>query len=92
MSAANGERYYYQDDDDFKKLAGSLRDKYDIHSWFDLYYDPRVTKEEHWAMLLRHIMHLYEAITCRTTCGKNCHRTLNLRQLLNIDNKLGIVS
>ena len=61
MSAANGERYYYQDDDDFKKLAGSLRDKYDIHSWFDLYYDPRVTKEEHWAMLLRHIKHLYEA-------------------------------
>ena len=60
MSAAHGEKYYYPDDDDFKKLAGSLRDKYDIPSWFDLYYDPRVTKEEHWAMLLRHIKHLYE--------------------------------
>ena len=41
--------------------AGNLRDKYDIHSWFHLYYDPRVTREEHWAMLLRHIKHLYEA-------------------------------
>ena len=66
MSAASGLRFYYQDDDDYKKIAGGLRDKYDVHNMFDAYYDRRFTKGEHWALLLRTIRHLYEVETGET--------------------------
>lgn len=60
MSAAGGLRYYYQDDDDYKKMAGGLREKYGVKNLFDAYYDPRLTRGEHWALLLRSIKHLYD--------------------------------
>ena len=60
MSAAGGLRYYYQDDDDYKKIAGGLREKYGDKNLFDAYYDRRIAKGEHWALLLRSIKHLYD--------------------------------
>lgn len=66
MSAASGLRFYYQDNDDYKKMAGGLREKYGVYNMFDAYYDPRLTKEEHWALLLRSIKHLYEVETGET--------------------------
>lgn len=66
MSAASGLRFYYQDDDDYKKMTGSLREKYDVHNLFDAYYDRRLTIGEHWALLLRSIKHLYEVPTGET--------------------------
>ena len=63
MSAAGGLRYYYQDDDDYKKIAGGLREKYGVKNLFDAYYDRRLTKGEHWALLLRSIKHLYDIDT-----------------------------
>lgn len=60
MSAAGGLRYYYQDDDDYKKIAGGLREKYGDKNLFDAYYDRRIAKGEHWALLLRTIKHLYD--------------------------------
>lgn len=60
MSAAGGLRYYYQDDDDYKKIAGGLREKYGDKNLFDAYYDRRIAKDEHWALLLRSIKHLYD--------------------------------
>ena len=38
MSAAVGQRYYYQDDDDYKKITGGLREKYRVNNLFDAYY------------------------------------------------------
>lgn len=66
MSAAGGLRFYYQDDDDYKKMAGGLRVKYGVHTLFDAYYDKRMSKGEHWALLLRSIKHLYEVETGET--------------------------
>ncbi|MDE7154165.1 MAG: NAD-dependent protein deacetylase [Muribaculaceae bacterium] len=63
MSAAGGLRFYYQDDDDFKKIAGGLREKYGVDNLFNAYYDPRLTNGEHWALLLRQIKCLYEIET-----------------------------
>lgn len=60
MSAAGGLRYYYQDDDDYKKIACGLREKYGDKNLFDAYYDRRIAKGEHWALLLRSIKHLYD--------------------------------
>lgn len=60
MSAAGGLRYYYQDDDDYKKIAGGLREKYGDKNLFDAYYDRKIAKGEHWALLLRTIKHLYD--------------------------------
>lgn len=66
MSAASGLRFYYQDDDDYKNIAGGLRDKYGVHNLFDAYYSPQLSNEEHWALLLRTIRHLYEVETGET--------------------------
>lgn len=60
MSAAAGLRYFYQDDDDYKAMAGGLHDKYAVHNMFDLYHDRRPTKGEHWALVLCSIKHLYD--------------------------------
>ena len=66
MSAASGLRFYYQDDDDYKQIAGGLRGKYGVYNLFDAYYDQRLCDEEHWALLLRTIKHLYEVETGET--------------------------
>lgn len=60
MSAAGGLRYFYQDDDDYKRMIGGLREKYGDRNMFDAYYDHRMTKGEHWALVLRSIKHLYD--------------------------------
>lgn len=59
MSAASGKnwRYFYQDDDVYKKIAGGLREKYGDKNFFDAYYDNRMTPGEHWAMNLRSMAH-----------------------------------
>ena len=59
MSAASSKdwRYFYQDDDVYKKIAGGLRDKYGDKNFFDAYYDYRMTKGEHWALKLRSMDH-----------------------------------
>lgn len=68
MSAASGDafRYFYQDDDAYRKIAGGLRDKYGDKNYFDAYYDRRMTPGEHWALVLRSTKHLYEAPTGET--------------------------
>lgn len=59
MSAASGKnwRYFYQDDDVYKKIAGGLREKYGDRNFFDAYYDNRMTPGEHWAIKLRSMEH-----------------------------------
>lgn len=66
MSAASGFRFYYADDDVFKNIAGGIRDKYRVYTYFDAYYDPRISREEHWAMMLRTIKYGYECETGET--------------------------
>lgn len=46
MSAASGFVFYYQDDDVYKMLAGGLAEKYNIHNYFDLFYDRRLSRGE----------------------------------------------
>lgn len=52
MSAASGFKFYYQCDDVFRRIAGSLEQKYGFHNFFDGLYDRQHTRGEHWAMLL----------------------------------------
>lgn len=66
MSAASGFRFYYQDDDVFKQMVGSLRGKYGFRNWFDGFYCPQMTKGEHWALQLRVIKYVYECETGET--------------------------
>ena len=51
MSAASGFVFYYQDDDVYKMLAGGLAEKYNIHNYFDLFYDRRLSRGELWASM-----------------------------------------
>ena len=44
MSAASGFKFYYQDDEIFRKLAGGLADKYGFTNLFDGFYNPNLTK------------------------------------------------
>ena len=46
MTAAVGQRYYYQDGDDYKKIAGGLREKYGVNNLFDAYYKRTMTSWE----------------------------------------------
>ncbi|MDE6265338.1 MAG: NAD-dependent protein deacetylase [Paramuribaculum sp.] len=66
MSAASGFRWYYEDDDDYKEIAGGLREKYGDHNSFDLFYDHRLTPGEHWAVVLRSIKKIYDVPTGKT--------------------------
>lgn len=63
MSAASGFIFYYQEDDVFKSLAGSLAKKYNRHNMFDLFYDQRPSRGEQWALMLRTIKYVYECQT-----------------------------
>ena len=63
MSAASGFKFYYQEDDVFRKLTGSLGKKYGFHNLFDGHYHPRVTQGEKWAMALRTIKYISECET-----------------------------
>lgn len=66
MSAASGFRFYYMDDDVYKRLAGSLREKYQKFSMFDLFYDFRLRPGERWALNLRTAHYIYESKTGET--------------------------
>lgn len=66
MSAASGFRFYYMDDDDYKSIAGGLRDKYKQYSLFNLFYDFRLTPGERWALNLRTLRFIYEEKTGET--------------------------
>lgn len=66
MSAASGFRFYYKDDDIYKKMSGGLRDKYQKFSMFDLFYDFRLLPGERWALFLRTIHYIYESETGET--------------------------
>ena len=66
MSAASGFKFYYQDDAIFRQIAGSLREKYGFRNLFDGFYNPRMTKGEHWALMLRTIKYIYECETGET--------------------------
>lgn len=65
LSASAGFRYYYQDDEVFRQIAGSLADKYQVHNVFDLFYHPRLTREEYWAVVLRQTVYVYDCYTGR---------------------------
>ena len=66
MSAASGFIFYYQEDDVFKSLAGSLAKKYNRHNMFDLFYDQRPSRGEQCALMLRTIKYVYECQTGET--------------------------
>ena len=66
MSAASGFVFYYQEDDVFRRMAGSLAEKYDRHNMFDLFYDRRPSRGEQWALMLRVIHYIYECYTGET--------------------------
>lgn len=66
MSAASGFIFYYQEDDVFKSLAGSLAKKYNRHNMFDLFYDQRPSRGEQRALMLRTIKYVYECQTGET--------------------------
>lgn len=66
MSAASGFRFYYQDEEVFRQMAGSLREKYGFRNMFDGFYHPRITKGERWALQLRTIKYVYECETGET--------------------------
>lgn len=66
MSAASGFVFYYQEDDVFRRMAGSLAKKYDRHNMFDLFYDRRPSRGEQWALMLRAIHYIYECHTGET--------------------------
>lgn len=66
MSAASGFVFYYQRDEVFRKIAGSLEDKYGFHNFFDAFYHQGHTRGEHWAMILRETKYLYECPTGET--------------------------
>ena len=63
MSAASGFVFYYQEDKVFHELAGGLARKYGIHNMFDAFYDRRLTRGEHWAVVLRTIKYIYDCYT-----------------------------
>ena len=66
MSAASGFVFYYQEDDVFRRMAGSLAKKYDRHNMFDLFYDRCTSRGEQWALMLRVIHYIYECYTGET--------------------------
>ena len=61
MSASCGFKFYYQDDETYRMIAGGLREKYGLYNVFDAFYSPKLTRGEWWALVLRQIKYLYEA-------------------------------
>ena len=83
MSAASGFVFYYQEDDVFRRMAGSLAKKYDRHNMFDLFYDRRPSRGEQWALMLRVIHYIYECYTGETYTA--ARHTLHIRMLYRRD-------
>lgn len=59
FSAADGKRFWYEDDDTFKKLFGAFRKKFGVKSAFEAFYHPDLSEEERWALNATLIHHLY---------------------------------
>ena len=87
MSAASGFVFYYQDDDVYKMLAGGLAEKYNIHNYFDLFYDRRLSRGELWASMLRATRYIYECYTGETY--KDLAKLLQGKKLLYSHNQSG---
>ena len=66
MSASSGFVFYYEDDEVYRRLAGDLAKKYNIHNMFDAFYDQRLTAGERWAIILRTTRYIYECETGET--------------------------
>lgn len=66
MSAASGFVFYYQRDEVFREMVGTLEDKYGFHNLFDAFYHHGHTRGEHWAMMLRSVKYMYECHTGET--------------------------
>ncbi len=66
MSAASGFVFYYQDDKVYRQLAGHLAQKYHLHNLFDLFYDRRLTRGEHWGSMIRMNQYIYDCYTGET--------------------------
>lgn len=60
LSAADGRRFWYEDDEEFRKVFGPFRDKYGVRSAFDAFYYPYRTENERWALNATLIHHLYK--------------------------------
>ncbi len=63
MSAASGFKFYYQDDEVYRMIAGSLADKYKVYNFFDAFYCPKMTSGEKWALMLRLNKYIYDCYT-----------------------------
>ena len=63
MSAAAGFKFYYQRDEVFEKIAGSLENKYGFHNFFDALYNRYTTRGEHWAILIRTMKYIHDCYT-----------------------------
>ena len=50
----------------YRRLAGDLAKKYNIHNMFDAFYDQRLTAGERWAVILRTTRYIYECETGET--------------------------
>lgn len=66
MSAASGFKFYYQDDEVFRELAGGLADKYGFKNLFDGFYNPNLTRGEWWTLVLRLTKYVYDCETGET--------------------------
>lgn len=61
LSAADGKHFWYQDDNEFKRVFKSFRNKYGVRSAFDAFYYPYKTTNERWATIATLVHHLYES-------------------------------
>lgn len=61
MSAAAGHRFYYEDDETFRRIFGKFADKYGFRNAFEGFYYRYPTTEERWAFISTFVKHIYEA-------------------------------
>lgn len=61
LSAADGKHFWYENDEEFRKVFGPFWKKYGVQSAFDACYFRYPNEEEHWAMLASFLHHLYES-------------------------------
>lgn len=59
FSAADGKKFWYEDDDVYKKVFGAFRKKSGARSAFDAFYYPYWSDEERWALWATLLHHLY---------------------------------
>ena len=72
MSAASGFMFYYQDDEVFRQLAGSLREKYGFRNMFDGFYNQRMTPSLRRAVILPPCLAAPDCLSLRRKPGTIC--------------------